>query len=208
MFHFNIIEKMGDMGAVSDYNNSSEKKITCRTKDIKCKILNPRYKKKKNFDNIVCHNNCDDDDNSLKTCCQAISYCSNDDNVCSSGWTKKVNSNDIECANNTCIQNVCCDQKEDTYDKIKNTILNTDTSSLNNAFNIGEKNHTSNNDVSDCKQSCSEGDPMPNCIGFTYNDEKKCTYFGVNNSYRNITGSDIQTDLYIQKSKKNLIKQK
>tara|TARA_B110000908_G_C10074351_1_gene366565 strand:+ start:72 stop:752 length:681 start_codon:yes stop_codon:yes gene_type:complete len=194
----NITEYLGTYVQLNDYNLVGNN-ITCKSKNIVCNQINPKYRKKPNFDNIMCHNNCKDPADKLKTCCDSKTYCQDNMNICTTGWENKNDSHTIECVNDKCTRGLCCNIKQDVYTEYKNSIIDEDDySKLTSIFNTRVKEHSYTNIHNFCKSACSLNEIMPNCLGFSVNEDNECRLFGLISSYRDTNSNDKKTDLYIK----------
>lgn len=199
LFKRHTQEHLGIYVQMIDYNIAGGNNITCKSKDIRCNVINPRYKNKLNYNNILCHNNCTNNRAKLNTCCDIKKYCSDDNSICSGNWEQKKNSHEIECEQTTCLKEKCCSIKQTLYTKYEDSIIDKKNyADLTSMFEKIVKDTSHNNDNNFCRSACTLNETMPHCIGFSINEDNECKLYGLIDTYRATTIQDKKTDLYIK----------
>ena len=204
------VENLGSYLQSIDYNMIGNGGInkTCEMEDIRCSVINPKYTKKKNYNNILCFDNCVTDTLKLHTCCNKKPFCDDNSNLCGDDTLIK-NADKTECTNNICTKKECCTTEQSLYtkySKINNAVVINDKN-IDLFLNQQHKNYTYENKDNYCKEVCSSNE-IPNCLGFSLDKStNKCTLFNIVSDNTYIANDTAQKkDVYIKKKHINLFK--
>ena len=174
----------------------TQKEVTCGTDNHECP---ERYKQKKDargYEFIPCKGQtCSDD-----TCCDKKKYCKDDTSICKDGYLYKKNYKDIECINDECLHSSCCEIPQIEYYEFLNRIPNKEKINVDSAkdfTNDANISKETGKTLQHCKDTCSLGQVLPKCIGFTFDSDKGvCSFYDSIKEHRLVNDTET-VDLYV-----------